>query len=94
MRPYETVYTTAHEVHSTSELNHVIIVYKSYGIKENDQTLLPETKYDYQNANYNVLLLSCQPKVTLTYNLLTIAKYNNIVYSSLELTRIERSLVY
>ena len=32
-RPYETVYTTAHEVHSTSELNHVNIVYKSYGIE-------------------------------------------------------------
>ena len=28
----ETVYTTAHEVHSTSELNRVNIVYKSYGI--------------------------------------------------------------
>lgn len=32
MRPYETVYTTVHEVHSTSELNRVKIVYKSYGI--------------------------------------------------------------
>ena len=32
VRPYETVYTTAHEVHSTSELNRVNIVYKSYGI--------------------------------------------------------------
>ena len=30
LRPYETVYTTAHEVHSTSELNRVNIVYKSY----------------------------------------------------------------
>ena len=33
VRPYETVYTTAHEVHSTSELNRVNIVYKSYGIE-------------------------------------------------------------
>ena len=27
------IYTTAHEVHSTSELNCVNIVYKSYGIE-------------------------------------------------------------
>ena len=33
VRPYETVYTTAHEVNSTSELNRVTIVYKSYGIE-------------------------------------------------------------
>ena len=33
MRSYETVYTTAHEVHSTSELNRVNIVYKLYGIE-------------------------------------------------------------
>ena len=32
-RPYETVYTTAHEVQPTSELNRVNIVYKSYGIE-------------------------------------------------------------
>ena len=31
-RLYETVYTTAHEVHSTGELNRVNTVYKSYGI--------------------------------------------------------------
>ena len=31
--PYETVYTTAHEVRSTSELNRVNIVFKSYGIE-------------------------------------------------------------
>ena len=31
--PHETVYRTAHEVHFTSELNRVNIVYKSYGIK-------------------------------------------------------------
>ena len=31
--PWETVYTTAHEVHSTSELSRVNIVYKSYGIE-------------------------------------------------------------
>ena len=42
MRLYKTVrgcvrsndrYTTVHEVHSTSELNRVNIVYKSYGIE-------------------------------------------------------------
>ena len=33
MRPYETVYTTTNEVHSTSELNRVNIVYKSYEIE-------------------------------------------------------------
>ena len=32
-RLYETIYTTAHEVHSTSQLNRVNIVYKSYGIE-------------------------------------------------------------
>ena len=32
-RPCETVYTTAHEVHSTSELNRVNIVYKTYEIE-------------------------------------------------------------
>ena len=32
-RPRETVYTTAHEVHSTSELNLVNTIYKSYGIE-------------------------------------------------------------
>ena len=32
VRPHETVYTTANEVHSTSELNRVNIVYKSYGV--------------------------------------------------------------
>ena len=31
-RPCETVYTNAHEIHSTSELNLINIVYKSYGI--------------------------------------------------------------
>ena len=33
VRPYKTVYTTAHEVQSTSELKRVNIVYKSYGIE-------------------------------------------------------------
>ena len=33
VRQYKTVYTTAHEVQSTSELNRVNIVYKSYGIE-------------------------------------------------------------
>ena len=32
LRPYKTVYTTAHEVHSTSELNRIYIVYKSFGV--------------------------------------------------------------
>ena len=31
-RPCETVHTTVHEVHFTSELHRVNIVYKSYGI--------------------------------------------------------------
>ena len=39
-------------------------------------------------------VLSCQPRMTVTYILFTIAKYNSIVYTSLELTQIERSLVY
>ena len=33
MRPYEAVYTTAHKVHPTSEINRVNIVYKSYGME-------------------------------------------------------------
>ena len=37
-RPYETVYTTAHEVHTTSELNRVNIVYKLYGIELEQKT--------------------------------------------------------
>ena len=41
MRLYETVYTTAHEFHSTSELNHVNIVYKSYGIRFEQKSLGP-----------------------------------------------------
>ena len=40
-RPYETVYTTAHEFHSTSELNRVNIVYKSYGIKLEQKSVGP-----------------------------------------------------
>ena len=43
VRPYETVYTTAHEVHSTSELNRVNIVYKSYGIVWNCSQVLHPT---------------------------------------------------
>ena len=39
-------------------------------------------------------VLSCQPRVTVMYILFTIAKYNTIVFTSLELMRIERSLVY
>ena len=43
MRPYETVhvYTIAHEVHSTSELNRVNIVYKSYGIEREQKSVGP-----------------------------------------------------
>ena len=41
MRPYETVYTTAHEVHSTSVLNSVNIVYKSYGIDLEQKSVGP-----------------------------------------------------
>ena len=40
-RPCETVYTTAHEVHSTCELNRVNIVYKSYGIELEQKSLGP-----------------------------------------------------
>ena len=40
-RPCETVYTTAHEVHSTSELNRVNIVYKSYGNELEQKSLGP-----------------------------------------------------
>ena len=40
------------------------------------------------------VLLSCQPRVTVTYILFTIAKYNTIVYTSLELTGIEILFVY
>ena len=41
VRPYETVYTTAHEVYSTSELNRVNIVYKSYGIELEQKSVGP-----------------------------------------------------
>ena len=47
VRPYKTVrdrtrsYTTAHEVHSTSELNRVNIVYKSYGIELEQKSVGP-----------------------------------------------------
>ena len=41
MRPYETVYTTAHEVHSTSKLNCVNIVYRSYGIELEQKSVGP-----------------------------------------------------
>ena len=41
VRPYKTVYTTAHEVHSTSELNHVNIVYKSYRIELEQKSVGP-----------------------------------------------------
>ena len=42
-RPCETVYTTAHEVHSTSELNRVNIIYKSYRIVWNRSQVLHPT---------------------------------------------------
>ena len=51
VRPYETVYTTAHEVHSTSELNRVNIVYKSYGIEIEQKPVGP-----YENS-VNVQLI-------------------------------------
>ena len=38
---YKTVYTTAHEVHSTSELNRVNIVYKLYGIDLEQKSVGP-----------------------------------------------------
>ena len=41
VRPYEAVYTTAHEVHSTSELNRVNIVHKSYGIEFEQKSVGP-----------------------------------------------------
>ena len=41
VRPYETVYTTTHEVHSTSELNLVNIVHKSYGIELEQKSVGP-----------------------------------------------------
>ena len=40
-RQYETVYTIAHEVHSTSELNRVNIVYKSYGMELEQKSVGP-----------------------------------------------------
>ena len=40
-RPCVAVYTTAHEVHSTSELNRVNIVYKSYGIELEQKSVGP-----------------------------------------------------
>ena len=43
-RPWETVYTTAHEVHSTSELNRINIVYKSYGIELEQKSVGPYVK--------------------------------------------------
>ena len=41
VRPYETVYTTAHEVHSTGELNRVNILYKSYRIELEQKSVRP-----------------------------------------------------
>ena len=41
VRPCENVYTTAHEVHSTSELNRVNIVYKSYAIELEQKSVGP-----------------------------------------------------
>ena len=40
-RPWETVYTTAHEVYSTSELNRVNIIHKSYGIELEKKSVGP-----------------------------------------------------
>ena len=41
VRPSETVYTTANEVHSTSELNRINIVYKSFGIELEQKSVGP-----------------------------------------------------
>ena len=41
VRPYETVYTTAHEVHSTSVLNRVNVVYEAYGIELEQKSVGP-----------------------------------------------------
>ena len=41
VRPCETLFTTAHEVHSQSELNRVNIVYKSYGIELEQKSVGP-----------------------------------------------------
>ena len=40
-RPCETIYTTADEVHSTSELNRANIVYKAYGIEFEQKSVGP-----------------------------------------------------
>ena len=40
-RPYETVYKTTQEVHPTSELNHVNILYKSYGMELEQKSVEP-----------------------------------------------------
>ena len=40
-RSYETVYITAHKVHSTSEFNRVNIVYESYGIELEQKSVGP-----------------------------------------------------
>ena len=41
VRLYETVYTTAYEVHFMSELNRVNIIYKSYGIELEQKSVGP-----------------------------------------------------
>ena len=41
VRPYDTVNTATHEVRSTSELNRVNIVYKSYGIELEQKSMGP-----------------------------------------------------
>ena len=58
--------------------------------------------YWYQNATLDCfvveaffpVLLSCQPRVTVTYVLFKIVKSNKNLYTLHELTRIDRSLVY
>ena len=41
VRPYEIVYTTAHEVHSTSELNRDNIVYNLYAMELEQKSVRP-----------------------------------------------------
>ena len=73
VRPYKTVYTTAHEVHSTSELSRVNIVFKSYGMELEQKSVGPYVNHvnvqlieqklclilKGRNRPYSVLQLGC-----------------------------------
>ena len=64
-RPYETVYTTAHEVHSTSQLSYINrmesyinIVYKSYGIELEQKSVGPYVNpVNFQLIKYESCLI-------------------------------------